>query len=245
MPVGTTTRRRGQSKTAARYTNTPQEKKEKVDVLYYRHPSSPSAARHFRTLTRGGRGGEARRAGGRKRGGRSHLSLLLLPGRIQEEVPVPVVLLLHVHFIFSVILLHIVSFCVLEVLDVSASLPGEVMSHSGVSAPSTLRHAFNTVSVCMEEINGPPPALFFFFFYFVTHSLSSLSLSPSPTLSLSGCSSFLLPGGSTQGGRQADSRRRRGGEGGRGEKNFASDKSNRSEMPQCDWMPPGPHDPPP
>lgn len=89
--------------------HTPQEKKEKVDVLYYRHPSSPSAARHFRTLTPGGRGSEARRAGGRKRGGRSHLSLLLLPGRIQEEVPVPVVLLLHVHFI-SVILLHIVSF---------------------------------------------------------------------------------------------------------------------------------------
>lgn len=68
----------------------------------------------------------------------------------------------------------------------SASLPGEVMSHSGVSAPSTLRHAFNTVSVCMEEINGPPPASSFFFFL-LRHTLPR-----SPSLSLSLPNSFSL-----------------------------------------------------
>lgn len=133
--------------------------------------------------------------------------------------------------------------------------PGEVMSHSGVSAPSTLRHAFNTVTVCMEEINGPPPASFF---HVVTRSRSlsfsfplSSSLSFSPQLSLS-C--FLLPGGNTHGDRQAVGRSSGGGndrqtaqeeaEDEEGGKKLCSDKSNRSQMPQPDWMPPGPHDPP-
>lgn len=170
-----------------------------VRQLHYHHPPSPSpgrrASRHFRTLAPGGGARRAGRKAGRSLGrsvGSTHLSLLLLPGGIQEHVPVPVVLLLHV-LLVSVVLLHV---AVGGSLDVSASLVCPPDPHSGVSAPSTLRHAFTTLyaSVCVcvwRKLTVRPLFFFFFFFYFVPLFLLQLS-------SLSLAALVFLPGGSTR-----------------------------------------------